>query len=399
MPMRKFAFVNIAKDDKVTELIQKLSDAGFEIISSEETAKVLTDIGLPVVRINSLTDEEYYGFSGIKFAACKYGENAYQSPAALYTRDLDDPLGLDKFKLISGTAPSYNNYGDLDRLLQTITHIAATFDINHGIVPKIAIGVKHGNACGVGVSHDQSSAIKKMVTGDPTALFGGLVMVNFPIKAETAELLLTHATENRRLLDGIIAPDFTPEAIDLLKRKGDKCRFIANQKLAELNRWRVDEEIIVRYVRGGFLLQPNYTFILDLASPDLKKYGEATITEEDDMLLAKAISDTSNSNTITIVKDGQLLANGVGQQSRVRGAKLAFELGDDNNHDLRGAAASSDSFFPYIDGPEVLALAGIKAIISTSGSIRDKEVIDFCQQRGMALYLIPDAKGRGFFNH
>jgi len=332
-------------------------------------------------------------------APCKYGENAYQSPAALYTTGQADPLALDKFKLIAGAPLSYNNYCDLDRLLQTTTHVAATFDLNRNLVPFIAIGVKHGNACGAGIALNQSLAIKKMVTGDLQALFGGLVMVNFPVKAEEAELLLTHESSGRRLLDGIIAPEFSPDAVETLKRKGDKCRFVVNPELANLNRDSLDSELIFRYVRGGYLVQPNYTYILNLADPDLKKYGEVTEAEEDDFLLAKAICDTSNSNTITIVLNGQLLANGVGQQSRVNGARLAINLGNINNHDLEDSMAASDSFFPFSDGPRILASSGIKAIVSTSGSIKDEEVISFCRQNGIALYLIPDTKGRGFFNH
>lgn len=332
---------------------------------------------------------------------CKYGENAYQAPAAIYVNDddQDDPLSLDKFKLIAGTALSYNNSCDLDRLLQTITHIAATFDINRNRVPYIALGVKHGNACGTAFSNDTLLAIKKMVTGNKEALFGGLVMVNFPISSEIAELLLTHASSSRRLLDGIIAPSVDHEAVKMLERKKDKCRIIVNPALTDLNRHSLDSAPIFRYVRGGALIQPNYSYILDLMDPNLKRYGKLRLDQENDMLLAKAICDTSNSNTITIVKDGQLLANGVGQQSRVDGARLAVNCGYNNQHDLEDSVAASDSFFPFIDGPGVLADAGVKAIISTSGSVKDEEVTYVCEKRGVSLYLIPDSKGRGFFNH
>lgn len=345
---------------------------------------------------------KYNGFFGKESAACKYGENAYQSPAALYTNDLKDPFSLGNFKLVAGMPLSYNNYCDLDRLLQTMTHIAAAFDLNRSCFPHIALGVKHGNTCGAAVSKDQTIAIKNMISGDPQSLFGGLVMVNFSVNEEIAELLLTYRTEKRRVLDAIIAPEFSPEAIELLKRKGDKCRFVVNHNLAHLTYFSLDPKPIFRYVRGGYLLQPNYLSVLNLDDPDLKKYyGEASETKENDILLARAICNTSNSNTITIVHNGRLIANGVGQQSRVKGAKLAVTMAtdNDNGYDLSGAVAASDSFFPFTDGVEVLANAGIKTIISTSGSVKDKEVINFCQQNGIVLYLIPDAKGRGFFNH
>lgn len=335
-----------------------------------------------------------------KVAECKYGENAYQSPAALFSNGRSDPLSLSQFQLVSGMPLSYNNYCDLDRLLQTVSHIAATFDLNRGMVPYIAVGVKHGNACGVGIDdNNRPEAIKKMVTGDLQAIFGGLVMVNFPIDQEEAELLLTYKSGGRRLLDGIIAPWFSPEAIELLKRKGDKCRFVANAALSELDRHSLDAELIVRYVRGGYLQQPNYTYILNLEDPDLQVYGVADEKEEDDLLLAKAICDTSNSNTITIVKGGQLLGNGAGRQSRVGAAKLALAIATDNGHQVFSAVAASDSFFPFTDGPETLITAGIMTIISTSGSVNDQKIIDFCQNNGAVLYLIPDIKGRGFYNH
>jgi len=185
----------------------------------------------------------------------------------------------------------------------------------------------------------------------------------------------------------------------MLKRKGDKCRLIANPALANLDRNSLDSAPRFRYVRGGFLQQPNYTFILDLKDPELVKHGQATLRQEEDMLLAKAICDTSNSNTITLVSNGMLIGNGVGQQARVYGAQLALTRAYRSTHHVPDASAASDSFFPDIDGVEALAEAHVKAIVSTSGSVKDKEVIKFCEEKGIVLYLTPDKKGRGFFGH
>ncbi|MDA8088317.1 MAG: hypothetical protein M0Z75_16670 [Nitrospiraceae bacterium] len=341
-------------------------------------------------------------FSGRLALTCKYGENGCQVPAALYEGGSADPLALEKFRIVAGTEPSYNNLCDLDRLLQTVTHMAASFEVNRGKVPLISVGVKHGNSCGAAVSAgDPAGAARQMIMGDPLAIFGGLVMMNYPVTEDVAEALVSHGMPEgqRRPLDGIIAPSFDAGAIGFFQRKGDKCRLLANPALAGLGRASLDPSARYRYVRGGFLAQPNYTYILDLNDPELKKYGQATLQQEDDMLMAKAIGDTSNSNTISVVKNGQLIANGVGQQARVRGAKLALNLVSYSGHDAKGASASSDSFFPFTDGVEVLADAGIKAVVATSGSIKDKDVIKFCEARGMVLYLIPDKKGRGFFGH
>lgn len=347
---------------------------------------------------------KYAGMIGRKLLTCKYGENGYQTPAALYECDSKDPLALANFGIVAGDFPSYNNLCDLERLLQTITHVAATFETNSGetpYVPLIALAVKHGNTCGAAIGTNTEKVVQNMVTGDPLAIFGGLVMLNFPVTESVAETLLSHGMSEgqRRLLDGVIAPSFADEAIKMLSRKGDKCRFIANPALANLSRTSLDIAPRFRYVRGGFLLQPNYTFILDLNDPELVKYGKATVTQEQDMLLAKAICDTSNSNTITIVSDGRLVGNGVGQQARVYGSRLAVTRAEACKHSTLGASAASDSFFPELDGVQALVNNGVSSIISTSGSVRDKKVIEHCQENGIALYLIPDKLGRGFFGH
>lgn len=101
----------------------------------------------------------YDGMLGSVHAVCKYGENAWQTPAALLSRATDGPLALDKFKVVAGAAPSYNNYCDLDRLLQTMTHVAAAFDVNRGKVPYIALGCKHGNMCGAAIGDDARTAM------------------------------------------------------------------------------------------------------------------------------------------------------------------------------------------------------------------------------------------------
>ncbi len=304
----------------------------------------------------------YDGMVGTMFAECKYGENAYQTPARVYDALSEDPLALKHFALVAGSAPSYNNWCDVDRMLQTVTHIAAGFDVNYGEVPKIAIAVKHGNACGAAFGEDAAEVLQKMIMGDSRAIFGGLVMTNFPIDGALAEVLLSYSMPDgmRRILDGIIAPGFSGDAVEHLKRKGDKCRFLANAALERLSKDSLDTAPRFRYARGGFLTQPNYTFILDLKDTALAKYGEISEREEGDMLLAKAICDTSNSNTIAIVRDGQLIGNGVGQQDRVSAANLALARATGAGHAVRGAVAASDSFFPFPDAPEVLIKGGIR---------------------------------------
>ena len=350
----------------------------------------------------------------------KYGENAWQVPASLMADEsarYSDELSLSKFKLLAGTSPSYNNWADVDRMLQTVTHIAAGFDVNFGKVPYLAVGVKHGNACGAAVSDYPSTAIEKMLEGDLRAIFGGLVMVNFEIDEKLAEVLLSHRMENnqRRLLDGIVAPAFTQSAIETLKRKGDKCRFLANPALSMLSKNSLDTHPRFRYVRGGFLKQPNYNFVLDLHNPNdpnpaiqmprnlpdagLNTSSELSEFQKQDIVLAWAVGSTSNSNTVTIVKNGQLLGNGVGQQDRVGGCELAIKRAKDSHHDLENATAYSDSFFPFADGPLTLIKAGVKTIFATRGSVKDEEVKKVCLDNRVTFVTLPDSEARGFFGH
>ena len=175
-----------------------------------------------------------------------------------------------------------------------------------------------------------------------------------------------------------------------------------------------------RYVRGGFLAQPNYRFLLDFKDPDLKVFGEPLDLEtKEDLLLAWAIGSTSNSNTITIVKDGMLIGNGTGQQDRVGAAELAIKRAIDAGHGsftwwgkllrflgvnytknaLKGAVAYSDSFFPFGDGPKMLLKAGVETILSTSGSVKDQEIQALFLKAGRRFVQLPDSKARGFYGH
>jgi len=333
-------------------------------------------------------------------AVAKYGENPWQKRAYLYGHNAADPLGIIHFKLEQGTEPSYNNYADMDRLLQTITHIAAGFDNNYKHVPAIALGAKHGNVCGAAVSDNPKQTIKRMLLGDSRAIFGGVVMFNFELTEELAETLLTFGlTKGRRLLDGVIAPKVSAGARELLARKGDKCRLLTNSKLGRLRKGSLDKSLRTRYVRGGRLIQDNYTFVLNLKDKKMQKSRKLSKSAERDLVLGWAIGSTSNSNTVTIIKNQQLIGNGVGQQDRVSACELALKRAKDAGHNAKGAVAYSDSFFPFPDGPTVLAKAGVRAILASSGSVNDAVVVKAAKQAGAVMYLIPDAVGRGFYAH
>ncbi len=366
-----------------------------------------------------LGGNEVSGFAARLNSRTKYGENPQQAEAGFYAdnRVGADPLGLDKFEHVQGMERSFINMTDIDRLLQTVTHIAAGFDKNFGSVPAVAVGVKHGNACGAGVAEDHVEAVKRMLEGDTRAIFGGVVMINGEVDKSVAETLMRHAMdgERNRLLDGVIGASVTDEALELLSR--NKLRVVINPALAGLNAASLDSARRLRPVRGGVLEQPNYDFVLDLAADYMQFHGELADQQKLDMVLAWAIGATSNSNTITLVKDGQLIGNGVGQQDRVgagqlaltrtttafpelidAGSTLTLKIGLDKAK-LAGAAAYSDSFFPFPDGPELLAKAGIKAILASSGSVGDESVTKTLTEAGVSLAMLPDRIGRGFYMH
>jgi phosphoribosylaminoimidazolecarboxamide formyltransferase/IMP cyclohydrolase len=359
------------------------------------------------------------GFIGELFSKTKYGENPQQAEAGFYAdnRINIDPLGLDQFVHVQGMERSYVNMTDVDRLLQTATHIAAGFERNFKEVPPMAMGVKHGNDCGAAVAETLVEAVEKMLEGDPRAIFGGVVMVNGEIDKEVAEALMRHAMEGEtsRLLDGVVGSSVTQEALELLNRK--KLRVIVNPALANLSEASLDTSRRIRPVRGGVLEQPNYTFVQDLSAEYMQQHGEVTKQQKRDLILAWAVGSTSNSNTITLVKDGMLIGNGVGQQDRVGAGQLALtrttiEIPTIEDHGdslvlstrldafkLEGAVAYSDSFFPFPDGPMLLAEAGIKAILTSSGSIADKAVITALNAKGVSVIMVPDKIGRGFYAH
>lgn len=342
------------------------------------------------------------GHIALKNSVTKYGENPQQADAAFYADNrVDiDLLGLDQFVHVQGMEQSYVNITDIDRLLQTSTHIAAGFERNFGQVPSMAIGVKHGNACGAGIADTHVKAVEKMLVGDTRAIFGGVVMINGEIDREVAETLMKYAMDgdDARVLDGVVGSAVTDEALELLSRK--KLRVVVNPALAELSANSLDTTRRMRPVRGGYLEQPNYTFVPELKSAEILAGGWISPEQERDLMLAWSVNATSNSNTITLVKGGMLIGNGVGQQDRVGAAELAMKRALDSGHEIVGAVAVSDSFFPFPDGPSKLVEAGVKVILATSGSVKDQEVAEKLREHGIQSFLtFPDKSSRGFFGH
>jgi phosphoribosylaminoimidazolecarboxamide formyltransferase/IMP cyclohydrolase len=332
----------------------------------------------------------------------RYGENAQQT-ATFFTQYSSDPLELGKFLLEEGKLPSYTNLTDLHRSVYTLTHVVAAAHARLMRPTLCAVAVKHGNPCGGAHGHSAQEALEKTILGDTLAIFGGIVATNFFVGMIEAQTLLhSHTgTEGKRVLDMVIAPGFSALAIELLKRKEGRCMLVSNPTLAALSKEHLEGGYQCRSVRKGYLVQDRDTQVLDLRDPRMNIHGERREYLEDDLAMAAAFCRTSNSNTITLLKDGMLLGQGVAQTSRVRAAEVAVYNAKKSGHKkrLEGSVAVSDSFFPFPDGVQVLAKAGVKAIFSTSGSVRDEDVRKYCKRKGIALYQLPDTSARMFFGH
>lgn len=349
--------------------------------------------------------EAMVGFMGERVGNGFKGENGGQRGAFYVDRYAqENPLALRHFKLHreKESELGYNNRTDISRSMQTLTHIVAGFERNFGKTERYyGLGVKHGNPCGAGIAETPEEAIIKTIEGDQLALFGGTVTFNFPLDKELATLLMKHNQgAGKNLIDVVVVPGVTEEALEILHRKEGRLRVITNPALEVVDENSMDKSPRMQTTFGGDLLvQDNYGFVLDYSLPELERFGEASPQQLKDMLLAWAICATSNSNTITFVRDGMLIANAVGQQARVYAAELAVGRARRLNHDIKDVAVCSDSFFPFADGPQLLVDAGVGAIFTTRGSKKDQEVFEVFKKAGTVLYTLPDSMARGFSHH
>lgn len=333
--------------------------------------------------------------------ALRYGENGWQG-ADLFTQFSDDPLELGKFVLEEGETPSATNLTDLDRGLRTMSHIHAALQRNAPRTWYFAVALKHGNCCGAGYGTTPMAALSKVIQGDLQAIMGGVVLANFTIGEKEAQQLLHYRSESRRLLDAVVASSFTEKAKESLARKAGKCRLISNPAMeAPL----LDAALKTRGVRKGHLVQDADDRVLWMRDPAMQVHGFRESVRKDalelDLAFASAICRTSNSNTVTLVRDAMLIGQGVGQTRRDRASRLAVMIAKENGHldNASGIVACSDSFFPFADGVEPLFGIGVTAIFSTSGAVRDKEVQEACMKNGVTLYQLPDKDARMFFGH
>ena len=327
---------------------------------------------------------------GVKVQDLRYGENPHQR-AAFY-RDatpVDEP-SVTTARQLQGKELSFNNLVDANAALELVKEFR---------VPA-AVAIKHMNPCGVGIASELVEAFRKARASDPVSIFGGIVAVNRLLDRETAEAM------QDLFLEVVIAPRVSPQALEI---------FATSKKLAQVRLLSLDlhEEVDlfdaareawrgpagtsrdVKRVVGGFLVQDR-----DLAEVDVTKCKIATTREPsaDDLAaldFAWRVCKHVKSNAIVISSRSQVIGVGAGQMSRVDSARLAVMRAGQAGLSTADTVAASDAFFPFRDGLDVLAEAGVRAVIQPGGSVRDAEVVAAANEHGITMILT----GQRHFRH
>jgi phosphoribosylaminoimidazolecarboxamide formyltransferase / IMP cyclohydrolase len=302
----------------------------------------------------------------------RYGENPDQ-PAAFY-RDRGAAGGLPALRQLQGKELSFNNLLDVDGALLAV----AAWEEGP---PACAI-VKHTTPCGIAVGADAAEAYRKALSTDPTSAFGSVIAFNVPVDGAAAALLRPNFVE------AIVAPAFDAEARRTLGEK-------KNLRLLELPAAGAGDALDFKRVRGGFAVQrrPSTRFPEDGWRVATRR--APTPEEMEDLRFAWRAVAAVKSNAILLARGGMALGIGAGQMSRVDASRIAVAKARENGFDLARAVLASDAFFPFRDGVDVAAEAGVRAIVHPGGSVRDEEVVAAADEHGIAMLLT----GRRLFRH
>lgn len=293
----------------------------------------------------------------------RYGENSHQA-AAFYVEANPQEASVSTARQIQGKALSYNNIADTDAALECVK------EFNE---PACVI-VKHANPCGVALGKDILEAYNRAYQTDPTSAFGGIIAFNQELDAETATAIV-----ERQFVEVIIAPSVSAEAIEVVAAK-------KNVRLLECGEWSTKTTgFDVKRVNGGLLVQDRDQGMV--SQDDLKVVSKRQPTEEElkDALFCWKVAKYVKSNAIVYAKGDMTIGVGAGQMSRVYSAKIAGIKAADEGLEVAGSVMASDAFFPFRDGIDAAAEAGIKCVIQPGGSMRDDEVIAAADENGMAM--------------
>ena len=344
------------------DLRLRLAAKAFEV-----TARYDSAIAMKLSSILSEEESDFPPFLPLFFTKVedlRYGENPHQKAAFYY----DEKRYLGNLIKHQGKELSYNNLVDIDAAFSLINDI-----------PKTASAIiKHTNPCGVGVGSTAKDAFLRAKECDPVSAYGGIAAFNVNVDEEAAESL------SSLFLEVIVAPSFDEEALKILSKK-------KNLRVITISEKTPFDGLNYKRIAGGILVQDNDTFLEDRERKVVTK-REPSKDEMESLELAYIVCKHVKSNAIVIGDKTGSVGVGAGQMSRVDSAKIAKMK---SYKDTNGCVAASDAFFPFSDGVEELAKAGITAVIQPGGSIRDNEVIECADKMGLAMVFT----GRRHFRH
>jgi len=299
----------------------------------------------------------------------RYGENSHQQ-AALYRDLYPAPGSLVTGEQLQGKELSYNNIADAD----------AAWECVKSFEQPACVIVKHANPCGVAVGKDAHEAYAKAFQTDPTSAFGGIIAFNRTVDKAAAEAVV------KQFVEVLMAPDFTAEALEIFKPK-------VNVRLMKIalpaggeRAWDQGRNAMdAKRVGSGLLLQTADNHELALADLKVVTAKQPTPEELQDLLFAWKVAKYVKSNAIVFCKNGMTMGVGAGQMSRLDSARIASIKAEAAKLSLQGTVVASDAFFPFRDGLDVVVDAGATCVAQPGGSMRDQEVIDAANERGVAM--------------
>lgn len=327
---------------------------------------------LSAVDLESETISAYPSSLNIQFSlqqTMRYGENPHQS-AAFYketgTRSTEDAEpGVVNAIQLQGKELSFNNVADTD----------AAFECVRSFSEPACVIVKHANPCGVALGETIQEAYEKAFMTDPTSAFGGIIAFNQELDANTANKIV----ENQ-FVEVIIAPGLSRQAKEVL---GDKKNIRVLETSAMNSSFVADRDF--KRINQGLLVQEKDLGRISVNELKIVTKKKPHENELKDLMFAWAVAKYVKSNAIVYAKNGQTIGVGAGQMSRVYSARLAGIKAEDEGLEVKGSVMASDAFFPFRDGIDAAAVAGIAAVIQPGGSVRDKEVIDAADEHGIAM--------------
>jgi len=300
----------------------------------------------------------------VKKQALRYGENSHQN-AAFYVEHNIQEASVATAQQIQGKELSFNNIADTDAALECVKEFGE---------PACVI-VKHANPCGVAIGKNLLVAYQNAFKTDPTSAYGGIIAFNCELDATTAKAII-----GQQFVEVIVAPSVSSEAVEIISQK-------PNIRLLTTGDWQgqLTEEFDYKRVNGGLLVQDRDFGMVELC--DLKVVTKKSPSEAQlkDLLFTWKVAKYVKSNAIVYSKNGATIGVGAGQMSRVYSAKIAGIKAVDEGLEVLGCVMASDAFFPFRDGIDAAAKAGIVAIIQPGGSMRDNEVIAAADEHGIAM--------------